>query len=190
MTLRAQDPIEVKANATFTVSPECGGGNGGTFKEGAKLMLWRLKDQDRHGTVEMIVPEGKVFPACGKLYRLVGFLPSGGFVIDKAPVAPPAGVSLRADALAIPVGATGQLGTSRIGVEHIGAAGATLSVREVEFGDGPDEPPTNIEVRKVEVTLGAKFTVLGTKCTVIGIVRPDVQGDLIGWVEITTAPTN
>ena len=133
-------------------------------------------------------PRGGLFPACGKLYRLAKVLPDGGILIDKAPVAPPAGITFRGDSLVIPVDGIAEVETSRIALESIEATAkpprARLLIREVEFAKGSGEPPTKTENRTVDLAAGAKFTLARKTYLIAGIVAPDAARGLRGWVEI------
>jgi hypothetical protein len=197
------DPVEIPSNATFDLGG-CGGGNGGAAPDGARLALWRLAAGEpggdrgesagagkRIGSVRAFIKVGQLFPACGKLYRLVGVLPKGGIVIDRSPVAPPRGVTLRPDSLVIPMQGTGEVGTSTVTVDAIAAAGkrptASLAVKEVAFARGTDQPPTSSATRKVQVAGGDSLEVLGSRYTVLAVVPPDPANRLPGWVELASA---
>ena len=195
-TPKVIDPIEIPSNATFDLSRDCGGGNGGAAPDGARLALWRLQDGKRHGSVRAFVQVGQLFPACGKFYRLVGVLPRGGIVIDRAPALLPKGVSIQADSVVVPLKGTVELGSSTVTVESIGAAGqaskqssATLAIKEVEFAKGADQPPTRSDSRKIEIAAGDGFTLLGASYTVVAIRAADPANRLPAWVELAPRPT-
>jgi hypothetical protein len=186
--IKIVDPVEVGRNATFQISEECGGGNGGGYETNVRLSIWRLRDK-RHGVVRMILKPGQVFPACGHLYRLAGIVPNGGVVIDRAPLDPPKGISLQAGGLTIPLGGSGELGNAELKVDAINERDAhgTLAIREAEFAKGPDEPPTKVDKRTERVTAGGLVQVGGRAYRVRAIVAPDEKNDLPGWIEIDTS---
>jgi hypothetical protein len=186
--MKAVDPIEVAHNTTFHVSADCVGGSSDVAPNGAKLAFWRASDKARR-VVRGFVPTGQLFPACGQLYRLAAILPKGRIVIDRAPVSPPAGVSLHADAVAVPLSGSAEIGRGSVAVNAIALNDRKVATITITASDTPPgEPPSGLTTREVEVKAGSTLTILDEAFTVRAVVPPDSAHGIVGWVEINLDP--
>ena len=160
-------------------------------RKGEAVLSVRPQRDARH-RLQMTVRPGELVPIDGALRRVVEVHHAGGpdllpgaspdyVVIDSKPVAA-GSVTLHADSLAIPLGATANAAGYDLEVVSLGAdATAGLEIWPDEFA----KPQTRPElIKSFAVKNGARIAAGARQLSIISVVPPNASSGLRGFVEV------